>query len=105
MLVRGRSWPLGKEAHRAPRPGPALGRQGSLMLTPDEEADLRDLSWHWEGAYGFKVTDGVWSATPLANPSAVLTAESAHELRELVRRDYGERQVSLAAVRGERMST
>lgn len=76
-----------------------------MMLTPDEEADLRDLSWHWDGAYAFRVTEGVWTATPLIDPSAVLTADSAYELREMVRRDYGERQVSLGTVRGERMST
>jgi hypothetical protein len=75
------------------------------MLTPDEEADLRDLSRHWEESYTFRVTDRVWTAAPLTDPSAVLTADSAHELRELVLRDYGQRQVSLADVRGERMST
>ena len=75
------------------------------MLTREEEADLRDLSWHWDEAYSFRVTDGVWTATPFSDPAAILTAGSARELRELVRRDYGERQVSLAAVRGERMST
>ena len=91
-----------RRAERLARP--AL--EGTVkMLTPDEESDLRDLSWHWDGAYTFRVTDGLWTASPLTDPSAVLTADSACELRELVRRDYGERQISLAAVRGERMST
>jgi hypothetical protein len=57
------------------------------------------------GAYSFRVTDRVWTATPLTDPSAVLTADSAYELREVIRRDYAERQTSLAAIRGERMST
>src|ERR1700689_3203800 len=59
----------------APKPVLALGNEGcptprqarpgghdKMMLTQDEEADLRELSWHWDEAYAFRVTDGVWTA-------------------------------------------
>jgi hypothetical protein len=52
-----------------------------------------------------KVIDGLWQAVPAADPSAVLTGSTADELRKKVRLDYASRQVSLTAVRGERMST
>jgi hypothetical protein len=61
------------------------------MLNPADEAALRDLSWHWENAYTFAVVDDTWTAAPADSPADILTAESASELRELVRADYAER--------------
>jgi hypothetical protein len=79
---------------------------GAGGLTSIEQTALRDLAWHWEDAYErFTVTDGVWQASPVGEPGRVITAESAQELREKIRADYGEHNVSLATVRGERMST
>jgi len=62
------------------------------MLSPSDESSLRDLAFHWEDAYAFAIFDGVWTARPAGDPAGTLTADSAHELRELVRRDYAERQ-------------
>lgn len=77
------------------------------MLNPIDEAALRDLSWHWDGAYTFAVVDDTWTATPADSPTGILTADSASELRELVRADYAERH-PVACTDGylqERMST
>ena len=77
------------------------------MLNPADEASLRDLTCHWEGAYAFAVVDDTWTATPTDDPADVLMADSAFELRELVRRNYAARQ-SAGKVSGylqERMST
>ncbi len=75
------------------------------MLSKAEQSDLLDMTWHWETAYRFEVIDGTWRAIPLSDPTGVLTAGTASELRELVRRDYGKRQATLNPMRGERMST
>ena len=77
------------------------------MLTDVQQSDLFELASSWRGVYAFTVTDGVWIAIPAANRTCVLTADSATELQELVRRDYAARQV---AAKGdvyllERMST
>jgi hypothetical protein len=77
------------------------------MLSREDQTSLIELSWHWEGAYTFQVTDGLWKAVPAADPAAVLTANTAWELREQIRADYAARQ-SVGSVPGylsERMST
>jgi hypothetical protein len=84
------------------RTGPERGR---AMLSKAERSDLLDMTWHWETAYRFEVTDGTWRPVPLTDPTGVLTADTASDLREMVRRDYGKRQASLHPVRGECMST
>jgi hypothetical protein len=77
------------------------------MLNPADEASLRDLTCHWEGAYTFAVMDDTWTAMPTDDPANVLMADSAFELRELVRRDYAARQSArnVAGYLQERMST
>lgn len=78
------------------------------MLSNEEQTDLVDLTWHWEDAYSFQVTDGVWQAIPAGDPAGVLTADSAWELREKVRRDYAARQSAARSSEGylqERSST
>ncbi len=79
--------------------------RGGKMLSKEDQSSLLDLTWHWESAYGFSVIEGVWQAVPAIEPSAVLTADTAEELREKVRHDYASRQASLQPIRGERMST
>ncbi len=64
------------------------------MLSREEQTDLLDLQFHWDTAYRFQVTDGIWTATPAIDRAHVLTAESAWDLRELVRNDYAERQAA-----------
>jgi hypothetical protein len=79
-----------------------------VVLSPEEQADLIDLTWHWETAYSFKVVDSEWQAIPAGDPAEVLTADSAWELREKVRADYAVRQSSAQPTLGylqERMST
>jgi hypothetical protein len=61
------------------------------MLDAWQERELRDLAWHWSEAYEISVVDDTWTAVPLVEPATVLTADSAQELRELVRIDYADR--------------
>ena len=75
------------------------------MLTREEQSDLLNLAWNWDSAYTFEVIDGVWKATSTADPVAVLTADSADELRQKVREDYAERQRAARPLSGDRMST
>lgn len=75
------------------------------MLSKEDQSSLLDLAWHWESAYTFSVIEGLWQAVPAADPSALLAAATAEELREKVRLDYASRQASLRPIRGERMST
>jgi hypothetical protein len=77
------------------------------MLTEIQQTDLFELALSWRGTYAFTVTDGEWTAIPAADRTCVLTAASAVELQDLVRRDYAARR---AATKGdvylsERMST
>jgi nitroimidazol reductase NimA-like FMN-containing flavoprotein (pyridoxamine 5'-phosphate oxidase superfamily) len=78
------------------------------MLSNEEEADLRDLAWHWEDAYEFRVVDGVWQAIPAGDPAGLLTADAAWELREKVRADYAAHKAAAQSTQAhlqERMST
>ena len=84
---------------------PACAAPGGEMLSREDQSALLDLTWHWESAYAFSVVEAVWQAVPAIEPSAVLTADTAEELREKVRHDYASRQASMRPNRGERMST
>lgn len=75
------------------------------MLTREEQSDLLNLSWNWDTVYRFEVVDGVWKAILALDPSTVLTAGSAEELRQKVREDYAGRQRAARPVLGDRMST
>lgn len=57
-------------------------------MTADEEAALADLGYHWGSAYAIRVCDGIWTAHPYERPADVLTADSAGQLRILIRQDY-----------------
>jgi hypothetical protein len=57
------------------------------------EADLQSLIWlrtHWDARYSIAVADGVWQASRVSNPTVVLTADSARELRDMLRDDHAE---------------
>ena len=45
------------------------------VLSREDQTSLIELSWHWEGAYTFQVTEGLWTAVPAADPAEVLTAD------------------------------
>ena len=63
------------------------------MHSREDEDDLAGLSWNWDGAYTFALSDnGIWTATAVGEPTAVLAAHTADELREKVRAEYTGRQ-------------
>ncbi len=53
-----------------------------------DQSSLNDLSFHWDTAYTTGFDGDTWSATPLNDPTVVLTAENAEQLRHLIRSDY-----------------
>jgi hypothetical protein len=53
--------------------------------------DLADLHRHWGEVYVIKCDGETWSASPVTDMTVILTAESAGELRQAIRRDYGSR--------------
>jgi hypothetical protein len=81
------------------------GETEDTVLSRDEELDLNGIRWHWDTAYAIGLDDGVWTATPVADPATVLTADTADELRALIRADYTGRTGGPAPLLRERMST
>jgi hypothetical protein len=80
---------LGNEAKPIASPGPAL--EGAMLSRQDQD-DLAGLTWNWSPAYTFALTSGgIWTATAAGNPATVLTADTADDLRRLVRADYAGR--------------
>jgi hypothetical protein len=75
------------------------------VLTREEELDLTGIRWHWSTAYSVSLDDGVWSAVPHVDPATILTADSADELRALIRSDYFKRTRKPSPLLQERMST
>lgn len=85
---------------------------GGTVLGPGDEADLIDLAFHWNEAYDIAVLDGIWTARAICNPLTVLTADTADELRTMIRSDYakvssraGAGRVRVTEYLSERMST
>lgn len=58
----------------------------------DDEEELASLRWHWDTAYEISLSAGTWTARFLPE-TGTLTADSAEELRLLIRADYLSRQV------------
>jgi len=75
------------------------------VLSLEEELDLTGIRWHWREVYAIGLDDRVWHASPHAEPTTVLTADTADELRSLIRTDYTRRTAKPAPLLGERMST
>jgi hypothetical protein len=67
-------------------------------MTVDEEAALADLGYHWGSAYAIRLCDGIWTAFPYDRPAALLTAESADQLRTLIHQDYRGRPYESASL-------
>jgi hypothetical protein len=69
--------------------GTAAGAGSPAGLTPEDEEALADLEFHWGGAYviGCKA-DGTWWAGRRDRIGALLTADSAEELRAEMQADY-----------------
>ncbi len=72
-------------ASRPARPGNglALARRG-IPVTGEDATALFQLRCQWQGAYVIGLCDGVWSASRNNDPTVVLTADTAPELRELL---------------------
>jgi hypothetical protein len=75
------------------------------VLTREEELDLTGIRWHWESAYSVGLDAGVWTAVPHVEPTTILTADTADELRALIRADYTQRTAKPVPLLGERIST
>jgi hypothetical protein len=60
------------------------------MLTGDDHRSLIWLQTNWGGYYMISLADGVWRAVRISNPAVVLTADSARQLRDLLRDDHAE---------------
>jgi hypothetical protein len=57
-------------------------------ISREDQSALNDLNYHWDTAYNISFDGDTWSAAPLSDAATVLTAESASDLRELIRADY-----------------
>jgi hypothetical protein len=53
----------------------------------DDEEELASLRWHWDTAYEINLSAGTWTARFLPGTDT-LTADSAADLRHLIRADY-----------------
>jgi hypothetical protein len=60
-------------------------------VTRKDATALSGLRCLWHGAYAISVTDGIWVAHRLDNPTRILTADTAPQLRWLLRADHGQR--------------
>jgi hypothetical protein len=59
-------------------------------LTSEDATALFHLRCLWDGAYAISLTDSIWVARRRDNPTHVLTADTASELRWLLPADYGQ---------------
>jgi hypothetical protein len=58
-------------------------------LTSEDATALFHLRCLWDSAYAISLTDDIWVARRRDNPTRVITADTAPELRWLLRADYG----------------
>ena len=59
-------------------------------MTSEDATALFHLRCLWHGAYAISMTDGIWVARRRDNPTRILTADTAPELRWLLRADHGQ---------------
>jgi hypothetical protein len=57
-------------------------------VTSEDATTLFHLRCLWHGIYTISVTDGIWVARRRDNPTRLFTADTAPELRWLLRADY-----------------
>jgi hypothetical protein len=60
-------------------------------LDKEQKTALVRLRWHWDESYAVNCDGDTWTAIPVAEPLAVLTASTAAELRTAMQNDYAER--------------
>jgi hypothetical protein len=58
-------------------------------VTSEDATTLFHLRCLWHGTYTITMTGGIWAARRSGKPSRILTADTAPELRWLLRADYG----------------
>jgi hypothetical protein len=58
-------------------------------VTSDQATDLLHLRCMWQQAYAISLSDGIWTAQRHDDPTCVLTADTAPDLRWQIRTDYG----------------
>jgi len=68
--------------------GPAVAAREDTMISKEDQTSLIWLQWHWDKHYVIKIIDGTWQAHPADRPLVVLAADSAMDLRDLMRDDY-----------------
>ena len=61
-------------------------------MTSEDATALLHLRCLWDSAYAISLTDGIWVARRRNNPTRILTADTAPELRWVLRADYGQQQ-------------
>jgi hypothetical protein len=59
-------------------------------VTSEDATALLHLRCVRDGAYAISVSDGIWVARRLDNPTRILAADTAPELRWLLRADHGQ---------------
>lgn len=66
-----------------------------MEMSAIDAAELRELRWHWGTAYVLDYGGERYTATRAGSPDHVLTAETAAQLRGMIRSDYFEWLASL----------
>jgi hypothetical protein len=69
---------------------------GDLNGAPDDQEALADLRWHWDLAYEINLSGETWTARFLTGTD-ILSADSADELRRLIRADYTPRKAAVTS--------
>lgn len=59
-------------------------------MTSEDATTLLHLRCLWHGTYTITVAGGIWAARQCDNRTRILTAESAPQLRWLLRADYSQ---------------
>jgi len=63
-------------------------------VTSEDATALFQLRCQWQDIYTIALRDDIWSARRADDPAAILTADTALDLRELLRDDHAARQRS-----------
>ena len=66
-----------------------------MEMSATDDAELRDICWHWGAAYVLDYDGERYTATRADSPDHVLTADTAAQLRGMIRSDYFEWLASL----------
>ncbi|HUB38522.1 MAG TPA: hypothetical protein VMA72_06705 [Streptosporangiaceae bacterium] len=61
-----------------------------MEMSAADDAELRDICWHWGTAYVLNYDGERYTATRVNSPDHVLSADTAAQLREMIRSDYFE---------------